>query len=67
MNLRADTAVKEMTEVVSAADGVDSTGAESSLTLAAVLNTGAEDITYEQGVLTLPGYSIAVFTLNDIQ
>ena len=65
MNLRADTAVKEMTGVVSAADGVDSTGAESSLTLAAVLNTGEEDITYEQGVLTLPGYSIAVFTSND--
>ena len=67
MNLRTDTAVKEMTGVVSDADGADSTGAESSLTLAAVLNTGAEDITYEQGVLTLPGYSIAVFTLNDIQ
>ena len=66
MNLRADTAVKEMTGVVSAADGVDSTGAESSLTLAAVLNTGEEDITYEQGVLTLPGYSIAVFTSNDV-
>ena len=66
MNLRADTAVKEMTGGVSAADGVDSTGAESSLTLAAVLNTGEEDITYEQGVLTLPGYSIAVFTSNDV-
>ena len=66
MNLRADTAVKEMTGVDSAADGVDSTGAESSLTLAAVLNTGEEDITYEQGVLTLPGYSIAVFTSNDV-
>ena len=56
-----------MTGVVPAADGVDSAGIDSSLTLAAVLNTGAEDITYEQGVLTLPGYSIAVFTLNDIQ
>ena len=67
MNLRADSAVKEMTGIVSVADGADSTGAESPLTLAAVLNTGAEDITYEQGVLTLPGYSIAVFTLNDIQ
>ena len=66
MNLRADTAVKETTGVVSAADSLDSTGAESSLTLAAVLNTGEEDITYEQGVLTLPGYSIAVFSLDAV-
>ena len=36
------------------------------IVMAAVLNTGEEDITYEQGVLTMPGYSIAVFTLNDI-
>ena len=67
MNLRADTAVKEMTGAVSAADGVDSAGIDRGLTLAAVLNTGEEDITYEQGVLTLPGYSIAVFTLDNIQ
>ena len=67
MNLRADTAVKEMTGAVSAADGVDSAGIDRGLTLAAVLNTGEEDITYEQGVLTLPGYSIAVFTLDNTQ
>jgi hypothetical protein len=28
----------------------------------AVLNTDEENINYEDGVLTLPGYSIAVFT-----
>jgi hypothetical protein len=32
--------------------------------LAAVLNTGEENITYDDGVLTLPGYSIAVFTMD---
>ena len=28
------------------------------------VNTNEESITYENGVLTLPGYSIAVFTLG---
>ena len=52
MNLRGEAAVKELAGV---GDG---------LILAAVLNTNEESITYENGVLTLPGYSIAVFTLG---
>jgi hypothetical protein len=56
MNLRAETAVKDLTGIVPA-DGAG-------VTPAAVLNTGEENITYEQGVLTMPGYSIAVFKLD---
>ena len=33
------------------------------LILAAVLNTNEESITYEGNILTLPAYSIAVFTV----
>ena len=63
MNLRADTAVKEISGEASAAGGADGS-ADNNLTLAAVLNTGEENITYDDGVLTLPGYSIAVFTMD---
>ena len=50
MNLRAETAEKDLSQL----DGT--------LTLAAVLNTNEESITCENGKLTLPAYSIAVFT-----
>ena len=56
MNLRPEEAVKDLTGAVSGSDA----GGE--LTLAAVLNTNEEQITWEDGVLTMPGYSIAVFT-----
>ena len=59
MNLRAETAVKDLTGIVPV-NGADGAG----VTPAAVLNTGEENITYEQGVLTMPGYSIAVFKLD---
>ena len=52
MNLRAEPAEKDLTQV------------GGSFTLAAVLNTNAESITYEGGKLTLPAYSIAVFTVE---
>ena len=59
MNLRAETAEKDLTGIVPV-NGADGAG----VTPAAVLNTGEENITYEQGVLTMPGYSIAVFKLD---
>ncbi len=49
MNLRTQAVEKHLG---SAADGFD---------LAAVLNTNEENITYEDGILRMPGYSIAVF------
>ena len=52
MNLRTETAKKNL-----AGAGIDG-----ELKLSAVLNTDEEKIIYEDGVLTLPGYSIAVFT-----
>ena len=52
MNLRAETAEKDLTGV----------SGSSALKLSAVLNTNEEKITFDSGVLTLPGYSIAVFT-----
>ena len=52
MNLRTETAKKDL-----AGAGIDG-----ELKLSAVLNTDEEKIIYEDGVLTLPGYSIAVFT-----
>ena len=52
MNLRTEAVKKEM-----AGAGIDG-----ELKLSAVLNTDEEKIIYEDGVLTLPGYSIAVFT-----
>ncbi len=51
MNLRAQTAVKDLSP------------AGDALTLAAVLNTNEENITWEENTLTLPAYSIAVFTV----
>ena len=51
MNLRGETVEKDLTAV---GEG---------LTLAAVLNTNEENITYTDGALTLPAYSIAVFTV----
>ena len=53
MNLRAETAVKDLASV-----------AGNGLTLAAVLNTNEESITYADGSLTMPAYSIAVFTVQ---
>lgn len=53
MNLSAQTAEKDLG---SAAD---------SFALAAVLNTSEEKITYNDGMLSLPGYSIAVFTSGE--
>ena len=50
MNLRAQTAEKDLSLV------------GGSLDLAAVLNTNEESIVYKDGKLTLPPYSIAVFT-----
>ena len=52
MNLRGETVKKDL----SAAGG--------NFTLAAVLNTNSESISYEGSELTLPGYSIAVFTVQ---
>ena len=52
MNLREETAVKDLSVV----DG--------GLTLAAVLNTNEESITFEGGSLSLPAYSIAVLTFD---
>ena len=49
MNLRGETQEKDLTE---AAGG---------FSLAAVLNTNEEEITYAGGKLVLPAYSIAVF------
>lgn len=49
MNLRGQTQEKDL---MSAGSG---------FVLAAVLNTNEEDITYTDGKLTLPAYSIAVF------
>ena len=40
------------------------TQAGGELTLAAVLNTSEESVAYKDGTLTLPGYSIAVLTLQ---
>ena len=52
MNLRAETAEKDLSQ------------AGGDLTLAAVLNTNEEKILYKDGTVTLPPYSIAVFTLQ---
>ena len=52
MNLRSQTAEKDLSSV------------GGNFTLAAVLNTNEEAITYEGGKLTLPAYSIAVFTVE---
>ena len=52
MNLRAEPAEKDLTQV------------SGTYTLAAVLNTGTDNITYKDGKLTLPAYSIAVFTAD---
>ena len=54
MNLRAETAEKNL------APAVGTMSNEKELKLAAVLNTNEESIAYKGGVLTLPGYSIAV-------
>ena len=51
INLRGETVEKDLTAV---GEG---------LTLAAVLNTNEENITFTDGALTLPAYSIAVFTV----
>ena len=53
MNLSAGTVKKDLSLVLG-----------SSFDLAAVLNTGGEGITYQNGALELPAYSIAVFTKN---
>ena len=52
MNLRDQTAEKDLSSV------------GSGYTLAAVLNTNEESIEYKDGKLTLPAYSIAVFTVE---
>ena len=52
MKLRTEAIKKDLT-------GLDSS---SELKLSAVLNTNEEKITFDSGVLTLPRYSIAVFT-----
>ncbi len=52
MNLRAETAEKDLSS------------AGSGLALAAVLNTNEESIKYKDGALTMPAYSIAVFTVR---
>ncbi len=52
MNLRDQVAVKDLSAVVG------------NLRLAAVLNTSEEAISYENGSLTLPAYSIAVLTFD---
>ena len=51
MNLRGETAEKDLGQ------------AGGSFALAAVLNTNEEEITYQDGTVTLPAYSIAVFTV----
>ena len=52
MNLREQAAVKDLS------------GVSGSLRLAAVLNTSEEHITFENGSLSLPAYSIAVLTYD---
>lgn len=52
MNLREEAAVKDLSVV------------GGGLTLAAVLNTNEESITFEGGSLSLPAYSIAVLTFD---
>jgi hypothetical protein len=52
MNLRDQAITKDISAV------------SDSLRLAAVLNTSEEPITYEEGSLSLPAYSIAVLTFD---
>lgn len=54
MNLRDQPAVKDLQ------------GVADNLRLAAVLNTNTEHVSYENGSLSLPAYSIAVLTFDTV-